>query len=110
MKTTDIVVLRPQSSGRDRMNQKVNNWIEEKDPVPVIAAPGSSAELDASRPEGVRVAWTLHFPKSYTGSLLGCKVRFAQNEYRVIGDPQPYMPENTPGMFNRPVEVEAVDG
>lgn len=110
MKTIDVVVLRPEMIGIDDFNAKVYEWIEEPDEIEIIATPGASTELDSSRPDGVVVSWTLHFPKTYTSSLKGCRVRVYGIEYKVVGDPQPYMPENTPGVFNRPVEVEAIYG
>ncbi len=110
MKAVDVTILRPVEMGTDSMNEPIVELREEAKPVRVITSPGSSAELDATRPDGVRVSWTLHFPKTYTNSLRACRVKLFGIVYRVIGDPQPYMPENTPGMWNRPVEVEAVDG
>lgn len=104
-----VVVIRPIETGRDSMGEPLREWVEEA-PVAAVVAPGATADLDATRPQGVRVAFTLHFPKSYEGSLRGCKVRVRGDEYRVIGDPQPYAPQNTPGRYNRPVEVEAVAG
>lgn len=81
----------------------------------VAVQPGPCAELDSTRPEGVRVALTLHFPKTWTGSLRGAKVALTgpwEGEYRVIGDPKPYDGANCPPdvPWNMPVEVEAVDG
>lgn len=79
--------------------------------VAVLVAPGSTADLDASRPNGAQVALTLHFPKTWSGvSLKGAHVTVRGRRYRVVGDPQPYTAANTPGRFNMPVEVEAVDG
>lgn len=75
-----------------------------------LVAPGSSADLDASRPSGVSVAMTLHFPKTWERSLRGATVEVRGKSYRVVGDPQPYTAANVPGAYNMPVEVEAVDG
>lgn len=79
----------------------------------VLVTPGPCKELDASRPEGVRVALTVHFPKGWSGELRGARITLPApwgGAYNVIGDPMPYMPENTPTPWNMPVEVEAVDG
>lgn len=79
--------------------------------VAVLVAPGSTADLDASRPNGAQVALTLHFPKTWSGApLKGAHITVRGRRYRVVGDPQPYTAANTPGRFNMPVEVEAVDG
>ncbi len=82
----------------------------EREVVDALVQPGSTADLDATRPNGVEVVFTLHFPKSYTKSLQGCHVEVRNDVYEVIGDPQPYTEDNTPGTWNRPVEVKRVDG
>lgn len=79
----------------------------------VLVAPGATSDLEASRPEGVTVAYTLHFPKTFTGSLEGCIVTLPApwaGDYRVIGDPKPYIDANTPTRWHTPVEVEAAHG
>lgn len=79
----------------------------------LLVAPGSTEDLDASRPDGVSVALTVHFPKTWATSLRGCEIDLAEpysGRYRVIGDPQPYMDANTPTTWHLPVEVERADG
>lgn len=79
----------------------------------VLVAPGATQGLEASRPEGVTVAYTLHFPKSFTDSLEGCIVTLPApwaGDYRVIGDPRPYIDANTPTAWHMPIEVEAAHG
>ena len=76
----------------------------------VVVAPGPTADLDAARPEGVTVAFTLCFPKSYVGELRGCFVLVRGTEYAVVGNPQRYTPENTPGDWNMTAEVSRTDG
>lgn len=93
-----------------------NSSITDGEPVQVpdvLIAPGATSDLEASRPEGVTVAYTLHFPKTYTGPLEGAKVTLPApwaGTYRVIGDPRPYMDANTPTRWHMPVEVEAAHG
>lgn len=79
----------------------------------VLVSPGATSDLDASRPEGVTVAYTLHFPKGYTASLRGAYVELPapwSGTYRVVGDPRCYIDENTPTPWHTPVEVERADG
>lgn len=84
---------------------------DERDVENVLVAPGPRADLtDAERPDGVRIVFNLHFPKTFEGSLRGGEIRVRGQWYAVIGDPQPYTPENTPGQWNMPVEVEKVKG
>lgn len=82
----------------------------EREQVDVLVHPGTTTDLDATRPNGVEVVFALHFPKSYTKSLQACRIEVRGDTYEVVGDPQPYTPENTPGNWNLPVEVKRVDG
>lgn len=109
---TTVTLVRKSISGYDRfgnaeyaeMEETVNN---------VLVAPGATNDLEASRPEGVDVAYSLHFPKTYTGDLEGCKVTLPapwEGTYRVIGKPGQYMDINTPTQWHMPVEVEVAHG
>lgn len=105
----EVAVTRRVPAGADRYNAPI--YEKEFETVSnVLPQPGATSDLDASRPEGVRVAMTFHFPKGYGKSLKGCAVSYAGREYRVIGDPQPYLGANAPGEWDMPVECEAVDG
>lgn len=104
-----VTVVRPCRT-RDELGDIVDES-SERDVVPgVLVAPGTTSDLDASRPEGIAVALTLHFPKTYTPPLNGCYVEVRGETYAVVGDPQPYTAENTPGSWNRAVEVTRTDG
>ena len=79
----------------------------------VLIVPGGTSDLEAARPNGVSVSYTLHFPKTYTGSLEGCSVTLPApygGTYAVIGDPQPFMDANTPTRWNRAVEIGGAHG
>lgn len=112
LSTATVTVETPVADGTDRfgnaVHQTVANAVEG-----VLVAPGATADLEAGRPDGVTVAYTLHFPRSYTEPLEGCTVVLPEpwaGRYRVIGDPRPYMDANCPTRWNRPVEVEAAHG
>ena len=110
---TSVKVLRPGASTVDRFNNNVKPTYNEETVDNVLIAPGATDDLQASRPEGVTVAYSLHFPKTYTGSLEGCKVELPapwSGVYRVIGDPREYMNTNTPTNWHMPVEVEVAHG
>lgn len=108
--TCTVRVLRRRKVGSDEYNAPLWGAWEPEDVSGVIATPGATADLEASRPEGVTVAMTFHFPKGYGKPLKGCRILWGGREYRVVGDPQPYMAENVPGPVNMPVECEACDG
>ena len=84
--------------------------VDREDVQNVLVYPGATADLEASRPNGASVDMTLHFPKSYGRDLDGCTVVVRGVEYRVVGAPQRYAPDLTPGDWNMAVEVSRVDG
>ena len=111
----DVIVVRPGSPSTDRFGNAVAGEPARETVHDVLVQPGATSDLEAARPQGVAVAYTLHFPKGYTASLEGCSVELpapwaVDGGYRVIGDPRPYMDANTPGRWNRPVEVEEAHG
>ena len=93
----------------DELGEPISSAIEEV-VCEAVVAPGSTAELDASRPNGYTVSYTLHLPKTWTRDLRGAKVRLRGETFRVIGEPMAYTSSNTPGKYNRPVEVGVVNG
>ena len=108
---TSVTVLRPNLTGAtDPFGAPVGGAPVEEAVDGVLITPGATADLDPSRPDGVRVAYTVHFPKGYGKSLRGCSVLIGGEAYRVIGDPKPYMADGTPGPWAMAAEVEAVDG
>lgn len=77
----------------------------------VLVAPSGTADLEPGmRPDGDSVTLTLHFPKTYTGSLRSARLAVRGVMYEVVGDPQPYTDQNVPGAWNRPVTVRLVEG
>lgn len=105
----DVEVVRRTESGADRFGAPTYET-ETEQVSGVLPQPGGTSDVGAERPEGVRVDMTFHFPKGYGKSLKGCEVVYGGRSYRVVGDPQPYVEENTPGPWDLTVETEAVDG
>ncbi len=105
-----VEVLRRSTDAVDAHGNEVpGEWVSE--PVAnVLPQPGATSDLEASRPNGVTVSMTFHFPKTYSASLRGCLIRYGGREYKVIGDPQTYLDANCPGEWNRTVECVVCDG
>lgn len=106
-----VVVERPVETGRNSHNQPIVEWVPET-VDDVLVAPGPRADIpDTARPAGVVIAWNLHFPKTFTGSLRGARIRVRGGApCEVVGDPQPYTLENTPTRWWMPVEVKNAKG
>lgn len=106
--TEPVVVVRP-TVERDDLGE-ITEGEPTREEVRCVVCPGATSDMDATRPEGVTVAYTLHFPKTYAGSLRGCSVEVRGETYDVVGDPQRTTEAATPGPFNMAVEVTRSDG
>ena len=106
--TEAVTVLRP-TVERDDLGEPVFGEPTRED-VDCVVCPGATADMDATRSEGVTVAYTLHFPKTYAGGLRGCSVEVRGPRYDVVGDPQRTTAAATPGPFDMAVEVTRADG
>lgn len=109
-----VTVSRPGTVvANDRLGNPVRGETTTQAVSDVLIQPGATDDMEASRPDGVTVAFTLHFPKTFVGSLEGCEVTLPSpwgGTYRVIGNPQPFMSSNCPTRWNRTVEVEEAHG
>lgn len=106
-----VTVHRRSRVGSNAHNQPVYEWAEESVDN-VLVSPGPREDLpEVARPDGTTVAWTLHFPKTFSGSLRGARISVrGEAPALVVGDPKPFTAENTPGDWNMPVEVQRTDG
>ena len=107
-----VTVETPVDTGRrDAHNKPILEWRPET-VHDVLVAPGPLADIpDTARPAGVKVAWGLHFPKTWTKPLRGARISVRSGPpCNVIGDPQPYTLENTPTRWWLPVELARADG
>ena len=106
----EAVIVRTPTIGYDEHMEEAVTW-DEATVANVVVTPGATSDvLDSTRPDGTRVAFTLGFPKTFTASLRGCHVLVRGIECAVIGDPQPYAADNTPGPWNYTAEMARVDG
>lgn len=77
----------------------------------VLVQVGMTADLTGStRPDGVTVRYTLHFPKTYNVPLRGAEIFVRKEWHKVVGDPAWFTVENCPTAWNYPVEVTRTDG
>ena len=109
----DVCVSSPVSGEPDRLGNPTVTYGEAETVGNVLVSPSTTSDMEAARPEGVSVAYTLHFPKTYTRCLEGCRITLPApwcGTYHVIGNPKPYIGANTPTQWNRQVEVETAHG
>ena len=106
------IILRERDSGAidEFGNERVEYRMYPLTVRNVLVAPSSSQDLGAERPDGDATVMTFHFPKTYIGSLKGCLIGWQGGWWEVIGNPQPYFKNSTPGVWNRPVQARLVKG
>lgn len=107
-----IILVTRTRQGEDEGGNPV--WIDDQPEQVdnVLIAPGDQTNSTSSiRPDGIEVAYTLYFPRSWAfRSLRGATIRVDRNSYRVIGEPRPYCPTITPTRWNLTVLVRGGDG
>jgi hypothetical protein len=108
--TGESVVVVRRNVSLDELGEPTEGEPDRETVENVVVAPGATSDLDASRPDGIVVAYSLCFPKGYGKSLRGCSVEVRGTEYAVVGDPKEYTEANTPGDWNLTVEVTRTDG
>jgi len=111
---TVSVELRDRSA-RDSFGNDAEAYQPPVDVPDVLVEGGSCSELDATRPEGVKVAYTLRFPKAWTDPMRGARVTLPApfgwgNPYKAVGALTLLIEGNVPGRWNGTLEVEAADG
>lgn len=104
-----VIVQSPVEIGRNSRNEPRYEW-QEEDVDDVLVAPGQLGDVDdPTRPAGVRVLWSLIWPKTFIRSLAGCRVIVRGGEpLNIIGDPQPFA--HAPTRWNRTSEAGRTDG
>ena len=107
-----ITLLTP-TIAYDENKDEIETWTETE--LRVLFATPTTTQIDENmRLYGVRVGFIVHFPKTFTASVRGCKIFRPRDgrTYDVAGDPQPYPPENCPSHvpWNREVGVGWIDG
>ena len=103
-----VTVIRP-TVERDDLGEPIEAGASREE-VRCVVCPGATSDMDATRPEGVTVSYTLHFPKTYAGSLRGCSVEVRGEVFGVVGDPMRTAEAATPGPWKMAVEVARADG
>lgn len=77
----------------------------------VLVAPQTGENLGEDRPNGVLSAYTLYFPKAYSGPpLANAEVLVRGDWHKVVGHPDTFDPSLCPTDWNMVVEVEVAHG
>lgn len=80
----------------------------------VLVEPGNQSDAsDATRPDGITVAYVLYFPRTYEfNGLRGATVEISgiDKPLHAIGDPRPIAGGIRPTRWNLKVELEERDG
>ena len=98
-------------TGVDPGNAPIFTWVG-ADVHDVLLAPADSADLFGhTRSDGAHISWTAYFPKTYKPSLRGARVTIPDyGSCMVVGDPQRFPEDLTPGKHNLVVKLQDVEG
>ena len=107
-----VALYRRAEDGFDEMGEPIIEWVAETvEGALWTQGEGDSERLsDGVRPFGTDDTVTVHLPKTYAATVAGCEFEILGRRYRVEGDPVGYMPELTPGRWNRRVTARRVEG
>lgn len=109
IKGESVMVFLPTEGEKDPLGDSQGAF-EEVECENVLISPSTTTDLDKTHPDGFKDVMAFHFPKEWTRSLRGAEIEYNNARYKVIGDPQAYMSNLTPGEWNRPVQGARVDG
>lgn len=110
LKGETVSVYYPTAGAPDSFGGQEGGFSEAVEVENVLFAPVSTADMEASRPDGLTVDVKFYFPKSYSGeSLRGAKIGLGDETYSVIGNPQVY-PALCPTSWNMVAEGVRDDG
>ena len=106
----DVTVLRPVHMGEDADGDEVVGWVGEVVGDVLVSPAGTESLAADGRPHATRATLALHFPKTFSGSLRGCRVVVGGETLAIVGDPRPYAPALCPGPWWLTAEAVACDG
>ncbi len=113
IKGVTVLVKSPVRGALDRFGNPSTETIETEQVDNVLVSPSGTMDFEPRREDGERDTLQLHFPRGYPRDLKGCTVVLPEpwsDEYRVVGEPKPYIDVDTPTPWNLPVTVEASHG
>ncbi|MBT1173579.1 hypothetical protein JS528_09550 [Bifidobacterium sp. MA2] len=107
MQGEPITLIRRKQHGFTSDGEPQWERTEETVPNVLIQDGNGSNATESTRPDGITVAKTAHFPRTWPyHSLRGCKIAIDGTEYTVIGDPRPYTGGLTPTQWNLTVPLQ----
>lgn len=110
LKGDTVIVEAKVKTGKDAHENPVYETVETT-VGGVLIAPGPTTDLpDSNRPEGVTVAYSIYWPKTFNESLRGKRVKINGGWYDVIGDPKPWEYPPPPTGWHMVSEVTATHG
>ena len=105
-----VTVKTPTISYDASKNESVS-WSEQTVSGVLFGRPSTEDLNETARYNGVEIAYTVAFPKEFTGNLRGCKVVRSDGEsFDVLGDPRAVDASLCPTPWNRAVDVAVAHG
>lgn len=110
IKGTTLTFKRKVKAGTDGMNNPVYNTenVTVDDCLVAPVVPSAAPEQQAMTQTRGQIE--IHLPKTFSGDVGGSTVDWSGQTYRVDNSGAVYMPENTPGRWNRNFRAEVIRG
>ena len=103
-----VEIIRFEADGYDGFGNPIKRELEPEPVTGVLVAIGGQSEPSENiRPDGVKVAYTLYFPKSFTGEVDNCECNVRGHRCRFVGHSDRWP---SPNPWNMASEVENVEG
>lgn len=112
MRGETVTIIRRLPAGHDPTTNDETFTTVEEQVGDVLCMPGTGSNAtDSTRPDGVTVAWTLCFPRTWPyHSLRGALIRVRGADHRVVGDPHPVDGGMSPTRWNMTVPLADTRG
>ena len=112
MLSGETVMLLRQTTSYDENKDEVISYQEETIDNVLFGRPSTEQVDEIMRLYSVEISYALGIPKTFTGSLRGCKVRRLRDGqvFSIMGNPQPLPTELCPTPWNREALAVIVDG
>lgn len=105
-----VEVRTPQTGELDEMGEPITDSYTSVFVSGVLWSPGTTTDSTSGKKiNTVDIQPAFYFPKTFTDDLRGTSIVYNEKLYRVIGSPQAYMNNLTPGDWNRVAYVKEVE-
>jgi hypothetical protein len=110
MRGIDVIIKRRVEGEPDSMGEPIITWEEEVVSNVLVASSESGRIEQDGRELGTDDTVNVYFPKAYEGRLKDCRIVLWGDDWDILGDPQGYLSDISPTLWNRRASARKVEG